>query len=132
VSLLAPGYYGSGLGTNIAGGMRAGLDALDAPRLSGESAKKVLVVLTDGHATSAEPPGSDPWNSIDHYANVARSRKVVLHAITLGDDAAGAALSDASALTGGTYHHVADGDLSTLLDLFQEIGRGMDQPSLVK
>ncbi len=100
VGLLTPGYYGGGNGTNIAGGMRAGLEALAVPRLSGEEAKKVLLVLTDGHATRHEPPGTDPWNSIDYYADVARNQKVVLHGVTLGSDAAGAALASATRLDG--------------------------------
>jgi len=131
VPTLTPGYYVSG--TNIAGGMRVGLDEmrinLRANPDDGES--KVMVVLTDGRANLSEPPGSDEWDSIAHYADVAVLEDVIIHAITLGDDASEAAMQSAAAVTGGTYHHINDGNNAGLEEIFRQIGQGIGNPRLV-
>src|SRR5690606_15771632 len=77
--------------TNIAGGMRAGLDQLRANRRDDpreeELVEKYLVLMTDGHANVAEPPSTSPTQSIEYYANVAASENVIIHGITLGAEA---------------------------------------------
>ncbi len=117
--------------TNIAGGMRVAIEEhKNNPRPIGEP-RKVMVLLTDGRANRTEPPGTDPWNSIEHYANEAASEKITIHAITLGDDSSEQAMRDAAVTTGGTYHHIQDGDYSALKELFRQIGSGMSRPTLV-
>ncbi len=116
--------------TNIAGGMRAGIEEHQNSPRSG--ANKVMVLLTDGRANRTEPPGTDPWNSIEHYADVAKDENITIHTVTLGSNASGGAMEDVADTTGGTYHHIQDGDYSALEELFRQIGSGLTRPTLVQ
>jgi len=128
---LTPAYYASG--TNIAGGMRVGLDELRTNLRANpdDDESKIMVVLTDGRANRSEPPGTDEWDSIAHYADAAALEDVIIHAITLGGDASEAAMQSATAVTGGTYHHIDDGNNAALAEIFRQIGQGIGKPRLV-
>ena len=121
---LSPGMYAPW--TNIAGGMRVAIDEFDANRrsLSPESVAKVMVLMTDGQANRSEAPGTTPTNSIQHYAQVALSKNIEIHSVTLGSGADQQHVREAAELTGGSYHHVGDGDFQALIEAFRKIGNG--------
>lgn len=121
---LEPGMYTSM--TNIAGGIRVALEEFDSNErsLSSNSVAKVLVLMTDGHANVAEAPSTSPTLSIDFFAQVAKSDDVVIHTVTLGSGADKVYVKNAAELTGGSYHHVEDGDYQGIIEAFRKIGRG--------
>ena len=122
---LVPGLYSSR--TNIAGGLRVAIEELLRHTRSGVNAddyEKVIVLMTDGHANEVEPPETTPVNSISHYVSVAEQNDIVIHGITLGRGAQEQPIRDAADRTGGEYHHVPDGDLVTLFEVYRALGRG--------
>ena len=121
---LSPAMYAPW--TNIAGGMRVAIDEFDANRrsLSPESVAKVMVLMTDGQANRSESPGTTPTNSIQHYAQVALSKNIEIHSVTLGSGADQQYVREAAELTGGSYHHVGDGNFQALIEAFRKIGNG--------
>jgi hypothetical protein len=134
---LDDGFYGSG--TNIAGGLRAGLDVIlndPAPRplpLPHEhEAEQIIVLMTDGQANRPEPypvPDDGPTGtlppppyavelrpdnkiSITKWANTTKARGIKIHVVTLGSSAHDAVMVDAASPDGPDltyYHHVANG-----------------------
>lgn len=113
-------------GTNIAGGMRVAIQHFNANKRSQspQSVAKVLVLMTDGQANGSESPGTTPTNSIQHYAQVALSKNIEIHSVTLGSGADQRYVREAAELTGGSYHHVGDGDFQALIEAFRKIGNG--------
>jgi hypothetical protein len=132
VPQLVPGLYTEG--TNIAGGMRVGLDHLRLNRRIEKDipVQQYLVLMTDGHANIAEAPGTMPKNSIDHYTSVAKLDGVIIHGITLGSNADQASIKQAAGVTGGEYFHVVDGNYQQLFEAYRRIGRGDGKPKLVR
>ena len=121
--------------TNIAGGMRAGLEELIANKrydILGDEVQQILVLMTDGHANESETPGTTPVNSIYHYAEVAKQNDIIIHGITLGSGADQDPIRYCADHTGGEFHHVEDGDFEGLFEIYRGIGRGSDQPRLVR
>ncbi len=121
--------------TNIGGGMRAGLEELIANKrydILGDEVQQILVLMTDGRANETEAPGTTPVNSIYHYAEVARQNDIIIHGITLGSGAEKDPIRYCADHTGGEYHHVEDGDFEGLFEIYRGIGRGSDQPRLVR
>ncbi|MHC4876282.1 MAG: vWA domain-containing protein [Planctomycetota bacterium] len=121
--------------TNIGGGMRAGLEELIANKrydILGDDVQQILVLMTDGRANESEEPGTTPVNSIYHYAEVARQNDIIIHGITLGSGAEKDPIRYCADHTGGEYHHVEDGDFEGLFEIYRGIGRGSDQPRLVR
>jgi Ca-activated chloride channel homolog len=130
---LEPALYASG--TCIGGGMRVGVEELVAKKrtdANGNPVEQVIVLMTDGQANHTEPPGADPIDSIYYYADLAKQNDIVIHGITIGANAQSLAIEDAAAATGGQYHHVEDGDFDGLFEIYRGIGRGSDQPRLVR
>ena len=133
LSQLAPGLYASR--TCIGGGMRIAIEEFLAfPRYNayGKKVQQVMVLMTDGLANETEPPGTSPVNSIYYYANLAKQNDIIIHGITLGRGADKPPIQYCADETGGEYHHVDDGDFEGLFDVYRGIGRGNDQPRLVR
>lgn len=115
--------------------MRAGLEELIANKrydILGDDVQQILVLMTDGRANESEEPGTTPVNSIYHYAEVARQNDIIIHGITLGSGAEKDPIRYCADHTGGEYHHVEDGDFEGLFEIYRGIGRGSDQPRLVR
>lgn len=115
--------------------MRVGIEELMANKrvdATGEDVQQILVLMTDGHANETEPPGTTPTNSIYYYAELARQNDIIIHGITLGSGAEKGPIRYAADHTGGEYHHVEDGDFEGLFEIYRGIGRGADQPRLVR
>jgi Flp pilus assembly protein TadG len=130
---LAPGLYASR--TCIGGGMRIAIEEfVNFPRYNayGKKVQQVMVLMTDGLANETEPPGTSPVDSIYYYANLAKQNDIIIHGITLGRGADKPPIQYCADQTGGEYHHVDDGDFEGLFDVYRGIGRGNDQPRLVR
>ncbi len=155
---LNAGEYGSG--TNIAGGLRAGLDVFltssERQLEEGEELQKIMVLLTDGQTNIAEPypvPDDGPdgvlpeitkkmkdkFNSrtaVTRWANTIKARGIILHIVTVGVGAHDSLMVDAATPPedGDTYyHHVSgNGDYQKLLDVYTAIGAGDSKPKLVR
>lgn len=130
---LEPGLYASR--TCIGGGMRVAFEEfVNFPRydIRGKKVQQVMVLMTDGLANETEPPSSDPVDSIYYYANLAKQNDIIIHGITLGRGADKPPIQYCADQTGGEYHHVDDGDFEGLFDVYRGIGRGNDQPRLVR
>ncbi|MGZ0166301.1 MAG: hypothetical protein ACKVII_20450, partial [Planctomycetales bacterium] len=128
-----PNLYAST--TCIGGGMRVAIQEFIAnPRYDhlGEKVEQVMVLMTDGQANETEPPGANPIDSIYYYADLAHDNDIIIHGITLGANAQSTAIEDAADTTNGQYHHVSDGDFDGLFEIYRGIGRGGDQPRLVR
>jgi Mg-chelatase subunit ChlD len=98
----------------------------------GDKVEQVMVLMTDGQANETEPPGANPIDSIYYYADLADRHGIIIHGITLGQNAQSTAIEDAADTTDGQYHHVSDGDFDGLFEIYRGIGRGGDQPRLVR
>ncbi len=98
----------------------------------GKKVQQVMVLMTDGLANETEPPGTDPVDSIHYYADLAKQNDIIIHGITLGRGADKPPIQYCAEQTGGEYHHVEDGDFEGLFDVYRGIGRGNDQPRLVR
>ena len=155
---LDKGEYGSG--TNIGGGLRAGLDVFlnsdERPPLKpGEELEQILVLLTDGRVNKAEPyptpddgatgtlppppydAGFDKRESVTQWANSIKARGIILHVVTLGTNAHDELMVDAATPDDGDrtyYHHIANGDddVEQLLEVYRGIGAGDRRPHLVQ
>ncbi len=130
---LAPGMYASR--TCIGGGMRIAIEeflAFPRDNVYGKKVQQVMVLMTDGLANETEPPGTNPVDSIYYYANLAKQNDIIIHGITLGRGADKPPIQYCADQTGGEYHHVDDGDFEGLFDVYRGIGRGNDQPRLVR
>ncbi len=130
---LAPGLYASR--TCIGGGMRIAIEEfVNFPRYNayGKKVQQVMVLMTDGLANETEPPGTSPVDSIYYYANLAKQNDIIIHGITLGRGADKPPIQYCADQTGGEYHPVDDGDFEGLFDVYRGIGRGNDQPRLVR
>ncbi len=119
--------------TNIAGGMRVGIEEmLGNPRDDGLEVERYMVLMTDGHANVAEPPETDPKGSIDYYANMALANNIIIHGITLGAEADEQSIQEVVNLTGGEYRHVPDDNFEQLMEVFREIGLTGGRAKLVR
>lgn len=137
IKALKDGLYTSG--TNIAGGLRAGLDVIlndpsprPAPLPDEPEPEQVVVLMTDGQTNLPEPyPVPDdgptgtlpppPYNkkptlsnstAVTKWANTIKARGIKLHVVTLGASAYSSLMVNAASPDeGGTtyYHHVAEG-----------------------
>ncbi|MDA0285580.1 MAG: VWA domain-containing protein [Planctomycetota bacterium] len=134
---LEEGFYTSG--TNIAGGLRAGLDVIlndPFPRPPPEplepEAEQIIVLMTDGQSNLAEPyptPDDGPTGtlppppyakkptlsnntSITKWANTVKARGIKLHVVTLGASAYSSTMVNAASPDEDDvtyYHHVSEG-----------------------
>lgn len=157
---LDEGFYTSG--TNIAGGLRAGLDVfLDdpnprpPPQPEDPEVEQILVLLTDGQTNKAEPyplPDDGPTGvlppppykkkydkriAVTKWANTIKARGIKIHVVTLGTGAHDPLMVSAASPDEGEttyYHHIAtgSGDSSGLLGVYKKIGMGNTGPKLVK
>lgn len=134
---LKDGFYTSG--TNVAGGLRAGLDVMLAdpnprPPLGPDDPlpEQIIVLMTDGKTNKPEPypvPNDGPTGtlppppydkkpkyksktSVTKWANTTKARGIKIHVVTLGSSAHDSTMVDAASPDedGVTYyHHVANG-----------------------
>jgi len=134
---LEDGFYTSG--TNVAGGLRAGLDVMLAdpnprPPLGPDDPlpEQIIVLMTDGQTNKAEPypvpndgptgtlpegpyPKNPKYNSsisVTKWANTTKARGIKIHVVTLGASAHSSLMVNAASTDedGVTYyHHVDDG-----------------------
>lgn len=150
--LQAGHYVDRGLGTNIGGGLRAGLDVFlhkGQPRdaESAETVQRVMVLLTDGRVNLAEPyPTSNSLSSstsqfgslssqydsreaVRRWAATIKSLGIKLYVVTVSDEGFDPLMSQIASppdeFQSSYYYHVADGnrDFLELLDVFESIGR---------
>ena len=122
---LRPNLYAAT--TNIAGGLRVAIEELIPKKRTlpnGTEVEQIIVLMTDGHANVTEPPGTNPTNSIHHYVDIAEQNDIIIHGITLGASADESSVRYAAEETDGEYHHVDDGDLVELFEVYRGIGRG--------
>jgi len=80
--------------------------------------------MTDGRANEIEEPGTTPFNSIEYYVDVAAQNDIIIHGITLGYGAQKDPIRNAADSTGGEYHHIQDGDVVKLFEVYRSLGRG--------
>lgn len=134
---LEDGFYTSG--TNVAGGLRAGLDVVLAdpnprPPLGPDDPvpEQLIVLMTDGQTNKPEPypvpddgptgtlpPGPYPKKpklnsktSVTKWANTTKARGIKIHVVTLGASAHDPVMIDAASPDENEityYHHVAEG-----------------------
>jgi len=134
---LEDGFYTSG--TNVAGGLRAGLDVMLAdpnprPPLGPDDPEpeQIIVLMTDGQTNKPEPypvPNDGPTGtlppppynkkpkyksktSVTKWANTTKARGIKIHVVTLGSSAQDSTMVAAASPDEGAttyYHHVADG-----------------------
>lgn len=134
---LDEGFYTSG--TNVAGGLRAGLDVMLAdpfprPPLGPDDPEpeQIIVLMTDGQTNLPEPypvPDDGPTGtlppppyankptlssstSVTKWSNTIKARGIKIHVVTLGSSAHSSLMVNAASPDeGGTtyYHHVANG-----------------------
>jgi hypothetical protein len=157
---LEDGFYTGG--TNVAGGLRAGLDVIlndPNPRphpLVGEpDPVQIVVLLTDGKTNKKEPypvpndgptgvlpppPYGNNFNSrvgVTKWSNTIKARDIKVHIVTLGSSAHDSLYVNAASPTQNGveyYHHVANGgnDAQNLLNVYKQIGQGNHGPKLVR
>jgi hypothetical protein len=131
------GFYSSG--TNVAGGLRAGLDVMLAdpnprPPLGPDDPEpeQIIVLMTDGQTNLPEPypvPDDGPTGtlppppyarnpkynsdtSVTKWSNTIKARGIKLHVVTLGSSAHSSLMVNAASPDDGSttyYHHVANG-----------------------
>ncbi len=150
--LQAGHYVDRGLGTNIGGGLRAGLDIFlhrGQPRDAESAAivERVMVLLTDGQVNLAEPyPGDnslsnsttqfgslnrnyDPKEAVRRWSATIKALGIKLYVVTVSDEGYDPLMaliaSPPDEDQASYYYHVADGsrDYLELLDVFQKIGQ---------
>lgn len=97
--------------TNIAEGIRAGIDSLTNPATSRPFAAKTMVLMTDGNYTQ----GSRPRD----VAPEALQYDIVIHTVTFGDGADQNEMRAVAEATGGNFYHAPDAQ--TLQEVFEEI-----------
>jgi Mg-chelatase subunit ChlD len=157
---LEDGFYTSG--TNVAGGLRAGLDVIlndPNPRLPPEVGDpdpvQIVVLLTDGKTNKKEPypvpddgptgvlpppPYGNNFNArtgVTKWSNTIKARGIKIHIVTLGSSSHDPLyVAAASPTENGVkyYHHVANGgnDAQNLLNVYKQIGQGNHGPKLVR
>ena len=134
---LEDGFYTSG--TNVAGGLRAGLDVMLAdpdprPPLGPDDPlpEQIIVLMTDGQTNKPEPypvpddgptgtlpagpyPGNPKYSSstsVTKWANTTKARGIKIHVVTLGASAHSSLMVNAATTDEdgvNYYHHVDDG-----------------------
>jgi Mg-chelatase subunit ChlD len=137
VGQLVKGLYNNG--TNVAGGLRAGLDVMlndpnprPATGPNDPIPEQIIVLLTDGQTNQEEPyptpddgptgvlppppyannPKPDKWIAVTKWANTIKARNIKLHVVTLGSSAYNTVYVEAASPNKGNdvyYHHVANG-----------------------
>jgi Flp pilus assembly protein TadG len=85
--------------TDIAAGVVMGRTVLNHPTYSRPNARKVMIVLTDGHYTAANPL---------QEGQTAASQGMIVHTVTFGDGANQSAMEDLAEAAHGSFHHAPD------------------------
>ncbi|MBL8850347.1 MAG: VWA domain-containing protein [Planctomycetaceae bacterium] len=96
--------------TDIDAGVITGRSVLTNTALVRPHARKVMIVLTDGHYTGADPVPQ---------AATAKSQGITVHSVTFGDGANQQAMQDLATAGGGTFHHAPDPE--TLESVFRKL-----------
>jgi len=96
--------------TDIAAGVVMGRTALSHPTYSRPHTRKVMIVLTDGHYTAANPVSE---------GETAGTQGMVVHTVTFGDGANLTAMQDLADAGNGTFHHAPDPE--TLEAVFRKL-----------
>lgn len=96
--------------THIEAGMATGLLALADVRYARRTAKKVMIVLTDGN---------ENVGSAMRAANSAAAAGVVVHTVTFSDEANRQLMGSVASATGGYYYHANTAD--ELREVFREL-----------
>lgn len=97
--------------TEINEGIIRGRQVLTDPAMARANARKVMIVLTDGHYTNSIDPTPE--------AVAAAAQGIIVHSVTFGDDANQAAMQSVATGGGGTFHHAPDPN--TLEDVFRKL-----------
>jgi hypothetical protein len=96
--------------TDIAAGVVMGRTALSNPTYARPNARKVMIVLTDGHYTAANPVSE---------GESAGTQGMIVHTVTFGDGANQTAMQDLADAGNGSFHHAPDPD--TLNEVFRKL-----------
>lgn len=85
--------------TEIDAGVIAGRTELTSATWSRPNARKIMIVLTDGHYTAADPVPQ---------ATTAAAQGIIVHSVTFGDGANQQAMQNLATAGLGSYHHAPD------------------------
>ncbi|MFO1092203.1 MAG: VWA domain-containing protein [Planctomycetaceae bacterium] len=96
--------------TDIEAGVITGRGELTNPTYARTNARKVMIVLTDGHYTAADPV---PQGAL------AAAQGIIVHTITFGTGANQSSMQALAAGGGGTFHHAPD--QATLESIFRKL-----------
>lgn len=96
--------------TEIDAGVIAGRAELTSTTWSRPHARKVMIVLTDGHYTGADPVPE---------AATAATQGITVHSVTFGDGANQADMQELAEAGNGSYHHAPDP--ATLTAVFRKL-----------
>ncbi|MGD9856901.1 MAG: VWA domain-containing protein [Planctomycetaceae bacterium] len=96
--------------TEIDAGIILGRSVLTNPALSRPHAKKVMIVLTDGHYTGADPVPE---------AATAAALGIIVHSVTFGDGANQEAMQNVATTGSGSFYHAPDAE--TLESVFRKL-----------
>lgn len=97
-------------GTNIAAGMQLAESVLIGP-LARPHAKKIMIVVTDGNYTGANPAGA---------AHSVANQDITIHTVTFSDGANQASMQNVANIGGGHHFHAPDG--VSLNAIFKQLG----------
>jgi Flp pilus assembly protein TadG len=110
-SNLTAGKYGGG--TGIGATIRDATYYLMNEPQARSTAQKVIVLMSDGQATR---PSSGASSYALSQANVAKSQKVIVHTISLGNEADVDLMVQIASITGGTHFNATGAGFPSLTD----------------
>ncbi|KAH8649047.1 hint-domain-containing protein [Xylariales sp. PMI_506] len=93
--------------TNMWGGIKSGLDLFNDRSASSQGKVPVILVLTDGHSNTGNPPD-------DHWVNAIRSMgalKASIHTFGFGNQADSGVLKSVAEVGNGNYSFISDAGL---------------------
>lgn len=97
--------------TEINEGIIKGRQVLTDPAHARTNARKVMIVLTDGHYTNGVDPAPE--------AAAAAAQGILVHSVTFGEHANQFAMQHVASSGGGSFHHAPDPE--TLEDVFRKL-----------
>ena len=133
-SSLTAGKYGNLTGTGAA--IRDAAHYLINDANVRDKVKKVIVLMSDGHANMPGGPGGAGPAYAKRQANYAKTHDIVMFTISLGNDADTRLMANLAAITGGTHFDATgsgESQLTTLLtQAFQDAAGAAKRTVLVK
>jgi len=103
-------------GTNIAGGLRAGIQVLTRPGATRPNTQKLIVLMTDGQWNVGGTPIPAAYE--------AKAQGIVVTTITFSDQANQTDMKTIAQITGGQHYHAPSAD--DLRRIFRHIANGLN------